>query len=307
MRRDLAMAGYDRNHSVGRQKYRYTRSSSNSAALSDGVSKDFHGWGRRSRDGGLYCIAERFLSSRVGRPWNDVWSEICSSDRSKRGLALRRAIRWVVFLDYRLDESGRSYRIGYGGPCYASASGRSRRDLAVCPATGRLLKERDLPGARETALEQEAERKAQRARRDEAERNRQGGYRVVPTSLRPGSSMVDDGGRWWMVTVSRVPSPSWKQADVLIGDADAERWVVAAGGRRIESLGGNAWAAMVETGAGAVCMVGSGAPGTVPAKRSPLKGVYRLPAGRYCSAVRRATADEVSAAGKHDGRMTAGD
>lgn len=55
-----------------------------------------------------YSILYRFLRSRVGRPWDDVYSEICAEadGRSHDGYRFRQSVLNVVETDTRIDEQG---------------------------------------------------------------------------------------------------------------------------------------------------------------------------------------------------------
>jgi len=50
------------------------------------------------------------MRSQVGRPWNDVYSEICTNidPRNKSGFRLKRFIRWMVTLKPRFTIDGKA-------------------------------------------------------------------------------------------------------------------------------------------------------------------------------------------------------
>ncbi|QRN99748.1 hypothetical protein JRI60_12330 [Archangium violaceum] len=81
----------------------------------------------------------RFLHSRVGRPWNDVYSEICahvSLDSAIKKHILEHLEDFVVRQVQEID--GRIYKVGpYGRPIELESGSRWDR-LYVCPRTGLL-------------------------------------------------------------------------------------------------------------------------------------------------------------------------
>lgn len=85
-------------------------------------------WGGKERSG-LYGPFRRFLRSRVGQPWNKVYSEICENSQDELGHVLRERIEWTVELNCILID----------GEVYTS-QGRnlSWRDFYVHPQTGNL-------------------------------------------------------------------------------------------------------------------------------------------------------------------------
>lgn len=66
------------------------------------------GWDRKQHNVS-YAFIRRWLRSRVGRRWDDVWSELCSfaDSRSFAGETLRTAVRFEVDMPTRRDEDGR--------------------------------------------------------------------------------------------------------------------------------------------------------------------------------------------------------
>jgi hypothetical protein len=48
----------------------------------------------------------RYLRKQVGRPWNDVWSEICENNKDYMGEHLKLHVEWEVITDCWLDENG---------------------------------------------------------------------------------------------------------------------------------------------------------------------------------------------------------
>ncbi len=82
----------------------------------------------------------RFLASRRGTPWNDVWSEICARLRST-STTQRHVLQHVagyVELHPRLDARGRPWTLGLGGP-FPLTSGSPVNRFYVHPDTGLLL------------------------------------------------------------------------------------------------------------------------------------------------------------------------
>jgi hypothetical protein len=88
------------------------------------------------RDGKAFS---HFLYSRVNRPWNTVYHEICqmADIRSDQGYELRRRIKWNVEMDVFMDSNGVAYeKKAYGGRAIRV------RGLFVHPTTGILLESR---------------------------------------------------------------------------------------------------------------------------------------------------------------------
>jgi hypothetical protein len=77
----------------------------------------------------------RLLESKVGKLWNDVYSEICSfaDVRSKNGYDLRRRVSWCVDFDVVMDECGIPHRFNKYGSYPV-------RGLYIHPETGILCK-----------------------------------------------------------------------------------------------------------------------------------------------------------------------
>lgn len=48
----------------------------------------------------------RYLRKQLGRPWNDVWSEICENNKDYMGEHLKMHIGWEVVTDCRFNEDG---------------------------------------------------------------------------------------------------------------------------------------------------------------------------------------------------------
>jgi hypothetical protein len=84
-------------------------------------------------------VLTRFLESKVGQPWNDVFSEICSfaDYRSKSGRELRRRLNWNVYIHVKMV-NGEPYVSG----CYSSYP---IHGLYVNPDTGILCLKNNVP------------------------------------------------------------------------------------------------------------------------------------------------------------------
>ena len=96
---------------------------------------------KRERGFGMTAVT-RSLEKQVGRPWNDVWSEICSQadSRSFRGWHLRKVVKWNIIFD-AISEDGKVYHSSWG---YGNRLELYPGTLYVCPETG-ILKSYDRP------------------------------------------------------------------------------------------------------------------------------------------------------------------
>lgn len=76
----------------------------------------------------------RFLQKSVGRPWNEVWSEICENNKDYMGEHLKEHVLGYVTVDVFKDEDGTLLvgRNGYPLDLY------SRNNYYVDPDTGKL-------------------------------------------------------------------------------------------------------------------------------------------------------------------------
>lgn len=81
---------------------------------------------------------KRFLASRVGRPWDDVWSELCGQ-LDRRGLLQRHVfVHLEQMVAIRVVRDGdRLVELGTFGPT-PIRPGRWRNRFYVDPDTGRL-------------------------------------------------------------------------------------------------------------------------------------------------------------------------
>jgi len=72
-----------------------------------------------------------YLESKVGQPWDKVYSELCSlaDHRSKVGMDLRKRIGWNIERDVFISEDGKPFTMGRYGPYPV-------RCLYVHPKTG---------------------------------------------------------------------------------------------------------------------------------------------------------------------------
>lgn len=69
--------------------------------------KKIYGYERKSQSDVLGPL-DKYLKSRIGEPWNEIWSDICQHNdaRSVLGSHLRDHIRWKVELELEIDEEG---------------------------------------------------------------------------------------------------------------------------------------------------------------------------------------------------------
>lgn len=93
-----------------------------------------NGYGRRYPNT-RHSVLRRLLQGYRGQPWNDVYSEICSTadDRSFQGHELREALEWMVVKNCTLGEDG-TVLDAKGQPL----NGSSIRGFYVHPKTGLL-------------------------------------------------------------------------------------------------------------------------------------------------------------------------
>jgi len=77
-------------------------------------------------------VLYRFLESRIGCPWDDVYSELCSKAdvRSKAGIKLRERLQWTIERDIIMDN---------GIPYFLSGRG-VRRGLYIHPKTNLICR-----------------------------------------------------------------------------------------------------------------------------------------------------------------------
>lgn len=76
----------------------------------------------------------RYLRKQVGRPWNDVYSELSTKRGGFLGRHLRQHARDFVWIDVELDPKGRPKRRRRSWPYFEPKRG----DLFVDPVTGLL-------------------------------------------------------------------------------------------------------------------------------------------------------------------------
>jgi len=91
--------------------------------------------GDRKSQTDLLGPLQRYLRKQVGRPWNDVWSEICEHSKDFMGDHLKTHIEWEVEVNCRFDEDE---LVGPNG--YPVGRWRRNGQLYVHPETGILLK-----------------------------------------------------------------------------------------------------------------------------------------------------------------------
>ncbi|NLB56757.1 MAG: hypothetical protein GX811_13530 [Lentisphaerae bacterium] len=112
-----------------------------------------HRYANKWHDGGYvgtdFAVLRRFLMSRKGKPWNDVYSEICAeaNSRSFPGHHLREWLEYAVEQNCFVDEEGQ-VRDQHGRQI-----GGCRGELYVHPQTG-LLEVSKQPRRRHTKPEQ---------------------------------------------------------------------------------------------------------------------------------------------------------
>lgn len=96
------------------------------------------GWHNNKEFADLLNPLERWLRKQVGRPWDKVWSEICSvaDARSVQGRHVRQHIGFAVRLDVHRREDGKI--VQNGGYGFVLQKG----ELFVDPKTGLLMKVR---------------------------------------------------------------------------------------------------------------------------------------------------------------------
>lgn len=79
------------------------------------------GWdcNRRSREGAIYSRMDRWLNSKVGSNWNNVWADICSKsppkDKAQMFSLLREHPEHFVILNCYKKEDGGIYTLGWRG------------------------------------------------------------------------------------------------------------------------------------------------------------------------------------------------
>jgi hypothetical protein len=99
-----------------------------------GVRKDYLKGSRRNGRGHSPYPFDRFLASRVGRAWDDVYSELCSEfdNRSWVGYSFRRDLAWHVQTNCWIGaETGTIYSSEWGGS-------KVSNEFYVHPFTGLL-------------------------------------------------------------------------------------------------------------------------------------------------------------------------
>ena len=146
----------------------------------------------------------RFLLSRVGLPWAEIWSEICAMHRadSKIKAKVRNHLNdFVLGCTRRLDDgriagtSGQQRR-RWHGDLEIPGESSYHTQFCVCPDTGLLLLTDDLPQVREARLERERQREAERVK---AEANRKA------VSIDADTELVRLDGVWFVVTYADLP------------------------------------------------------------------------------------------------------
>lgn len=126
----------------------------------------------------------RYIESQVGRPWNDVYSEICKIFPA--GGTLQEHIRGHVF-DFILIKTW----VGEDGKIYSNGRGSPERvgggDTYVDPHTGIIQKMAD-----------DVSRKKHRKRREEELRN---SVRAIDENRR----LLKENGVWYFVELGNIP------------------------------------------------------------------------------------------------------
>jgi hypothetical protein len=101
-----------------------------------GVRKDYLKGSRRNGRGHSPYPFDRLLESRLGRPWDDVFSELCAEfdNRSLAGYSFRRDLKWHVATNCWIGaETGTIY-----GGSYGSNESAVSNEFYVHPWTGLL-------------------------------------------------------------------------------------------------------------------------------------------------------------------------
>ena len=104
-----------------------------------------YGWDCKRRNENTNAIT-RFLDKNVGRPWNDIWSEVCSAHdgRSKQGADFRKHFDWAVAQDIAIID-GKPYQFKYGRRSYYD---HTYSGFYVHPDTGLLCEAARVPFVR---------------------------------------------------------------------------------------------------------------------------------------------------------------
>ena len=139
----------------------------------------------------------RFLESRVGHPWDDVYSEICENIRVTNAVQdhIRVHVKQFVETATSVDNQGRIWINGYR-PFLLDVDQHTR--LYVDPCSGVLCRN---PNRVSWNQRQREYREANKAQRLETAR-----------SLSNGVELRKHEGVWYEVSLSPVPNPQWGTA-----------------------------------------------------------------------------------------------
>jgi hypothetical protein len=104
-----------------------------------------YGWECKRKNENYNAIS-RFLKKNLGRPWNDIWSEICaqSDSRSKQGSGFRKHFEWNVAQDIAIIND-KPYQFKYGRCSYYD---HTYTGYYVHPETGILCENVRVPYVR---------------------------------------------------------------------------------------------------------------------------------------------------------------
>ena len=151
----------------------------------------------------------RYLDRQVGRPWDKVWSELSANLRPTSTVQehVRDHVRDYVAITTRAVPSGVEVALKWGGPTLLKDSWFR---LYVDPRTGLLRKNKHW----------NARRRAYRARKDEAARERATRMRVVDKTTQ--LHRLNDGA-WWEVMLGSATSERKAEIDPRYPYAPAER------------------------------------------------------------------------------------
>ena len=122
---------------VSREKIRRWNDEDEFPSNKQGMKPKHHKYVDRRESGFRMNPLYQFLSSRVGRPWNDVWSEICGAFRksSRKHCDIHTILRNCIAFEVTMGADGVPYDVQYG---WAITSYRRGHNFYVNPDTGYL-------------------------------------------------------------------------------------------------------------------------------------------------------------------------
>ena len=144
----------------------------------------------------------RFLESRVGQPWDDVYSEICENIRVTNAVQdhIRVHVKQFVETSTSMDSEGRIWINGYR-PFLLEHDQFTR--FYVDPSSGLLCRNPNRVSWNQRQREYRAANEAQR--------------RETARSLPNGVELRKHEGVWYEVTLSPVPAPEMVDSAMLRG------------------------------------------------------------------------------------------